>query len=77
MTDEVWKRNEIDSPCIKICVIHHNEKICIGCFRTILEITNWSNYSSQQRKIILSNLKMRSERLALKRRGGRKKRLKI
>ncbi len=35
---EIWQRNEIDSPCIKICVIHPDAKICVGCHRTGEEI---------------------------------------
>ena len=76
MIDEVWKRNEMDSPCVKICIIHNKEKICIGCYRTISEIANWSHYTHKKREIILSNLKMRSEKLLPKRRGGRKQHLK-
>ena len=25
--DDVWKRDEIESPCIKICVIHPAERL--------------------------------------------------
>ena len=38
-TDEIWRRDEVDSPCIKICTIHPVERLCIGCHRTIEEIT--------------------------------------
>ena len=76
MTNQVWKRNEIESPCIKVCVIHPVEKICIGCFRTVKEISNWSNYSSRTRTAISQNLQNRAIRLTPKRRGGRNGRLK-
>ena len=42
MTDEIWKRNEIESPCIKICVIHPESRLCTGCLRSIDEIGAWS-----------------------------------
>ena len=35
MNDDVWKRGEVESPCIKLCVVHPEERLCIGCFRTI------------------------------------------
>ena len=38
MTDGVWKRDEIESPCVKICVLHPEARICLGCLRTADEI---------------------------------------
>lgn len=35
MSDEVWRRAEIESPCVKICVIHPESRLCTGCLRTI------------------------------------------
>ena len=31
MIDDIWARDEIESPCIKICVIHPQERLCVGC----------------------------------------------
>ncbi len=70
MIDEIWKRDEIDSPCIKLCILHSKEKICLGCYRTADEIKNWSKYSNEQRTVIKSQLKIRGGTLT-KRRGGR------
>ncbi len=66
----VWKRNEIDSPCINICSIHREERICVGCFRTMDEIGAWSRLSPQDRADIMKDLPNRAPRLR-KRRGGR------
>ena len=71
----VWKRNEIDSPCIQICVIHPKERICTGCFRTIDEIGAWSKFSDEERQEIMAELPNRAPQLK-KRRGGRAARLK-
>jgi uncharacterized protein len=38
MSDEIWMRAEIESPCVKVCVIHPEARICAGCYRTIEEI---------------------------------------
>ena len=76
MSDDVWKRGEIESPCVKIRVIHSEHKICLGCFRTVKEITKWSHFSIQKRKEIMQTLHERSKVLAPKRRGGRYKSLK-
>ncbi|NQY60626.1 DUF1289 domain-containing protein [Cognatishimia sp.] len=71
----VWKRNEIDSPCIQICVIHPTERICTGCYRSIDEIGAWSKFSDDERAEIMAELPDRAPRLK-KRRGGRAARLK-
>ena len=74
MTEYNWKRNEIDSPCVNICIVHPHANICAGCFRTIDEISGWSNMSPAQRKEIIKELPNRSSKLQV-RRGGRAKRL--
>ncbi len=75
MTDEVWTRNEPDSPCVKVCVMHTTARICIGCFRTIDEISAWSRLSSDERRTIKAELDSRADLLP-KSRQGRAKRLK-
>ena len=68
--DDIWKRDEIDSPCIKLCSIHPGERICIGCYRSIEEIGSWSQLSPEQRREIMADLLDRAPRVQ-KRRGGR------
>ena len=74
MTEYIWKRNEIESPCVNICIVHPRANICAGCFRTIDEISGWSNMTAEQRKEIINDLPNRSSKLKV-RRGGRAKRL--
>ncbi|WP_133486412.1 DUF1289 domain-containing protein [Aliiroseovarius marinus] len=74
MTDDVWKRNEIASPCVKICVVHPEARICTGCYRTIEEIGGWSRMTDDQRARIMGELDARKSSLT-KRRGGRRARL--
>lgn len=75
MKDDLWKRDEIQSPCINICVIHPAARICTGCLRSIDEITAWSKISNDERADIMSALPERKA-LLVKRRGGRQARLK-
>lgn len=75
MSDDIWKRAEIASPCINVCVVHPEEGICTGCLRTIDEIARWSAMSASQRAEIMAELPTRAPRLR-KRRGGRAARLK-
>jgi len=71
--DAVWKRDEVESPCIRVCVVHPEEKICIGCLRTIDEITRWSRMTPDERRAVVDALPGRGGQLR-KRRGGRKAR---
>lgn len=75
MTDEIWNRDEIESPCVKICVIHPEARICIGCHRSGDEIARWSRLSPEDRRTIMADLPSRAPRLR-QRRGGRSARLK-
>ncbi len=72
--DDVWKRAEIESPCVKLCVIHPDERICVGCLRSIDEISGWSRLTPAERSTIMADLPTRAPRLS-KRRGGRMARL--
>lgn len=74
MKDEIWMREEVQSPCVKLCVIHPEERLCVGCMRTIEEISGWSRLSPAARAEIIDDLPARAPRLA-KRRGGRMGRL--
>ena len=49
----------VRSPCAKICAIDHNVGFCIGCKRTIEEITSWTNLSDVKKKKILLKLQDR------------------
>jgi uncharacterized protein len=69
-TDHIWKRAEIDSPCIKICVIQPETRLCTGCLRTIDEISAWSRMTPEARAQVMAELTARKG-LVAKRRGGR------
>jgi uncharacterized protein len=71
---EIWNRAEIDSPCVKICVIHPQARICIGCYRTGDEIAAWSRLSPEARASVMQDLPARAPLLA-QRRGGRTARI--
>ena len=71
---DIWKRDKIESPCIKICVIHPDARLCTGCLRSIDEITMWSKLSPDARRMVMAELPERQGLLS-KRRGGRAARL--
>lgn len=76
MSDPVWRRDEIESPCINVCVLHPQAKLCMGCFRSADEITQWSRMTPQVRRDIMDTLPEREKDIPKKRLGGRKARLK-
>ena len=73
-TPPIWTRDEIESPCVKICVIHPEARLCTGCLRSIDEIGVWSRMSPEERRSIMAELPARAGQLT-KRRGGRAARL--
>ncbi|MBR9767224.1 MAG: DUF1289 domain-containing protein [Paracoccaceae bacterium] len=75
MNTPLWKRDEIESPCVQICVVHPETRICTGCYRTIDEITDWSRMTPEARRNIMDDLPARADQLKV-RRGGRAARLK-
>lgn len=50
---------KITSPCINICQIDASNGLCLGCFRTIEEITVWSRADDAQRANILATVTQR------------------
>ena len=47
------------SPCINICEIDLKTNICMGCGRTMKEISNWINMSDLEKEKLLFDLKNR------------------
>jgi len=64
----------IESPCVRICVVHPDARICTGCYRSIDEITHWSRLSPEARRAVMEDLPGRADLLKV-RRGGRNARL--
>lgn len=48
-------RHTVKSPCNKICTLDSNN-ICIGCGRTIEEITSWGTLTNKQAQQIINRL---------------------
>lgn len=73
---EVWNRDEIESPCVNICVVQPKTRLCTGCGRSIDEIRDWSRFTPEVRSEIMSELPQRMVDMKPSRRGGRAARLK-
>ena len=68
--DDIWQRDEIESPCIKVCLIHPETRLCTGCARSIDEIGAWSRLTPEARRAIMADLPNRTT-APKTRRGGR------
>ena len=75
MSVPVWTRDEIESPCVQMCVVHPETRLCTGCARSIDEITQWSRMTPEARSAIIAELPLRDAGPKT-RRGGRAARLK-
>jgi predicted Fe-S protein YdhL (DUF1289 family) len=71
MTDEIWRRDEIESPCVKVCVVDPRTGLCLGCHRTVEEIAGWSAMTPEARRVVMVELPERAKRTKPVRRGGR------
>ena len=50
------------SPCVSSCCLNE-EDICLGCFRSLTEITGWSQASDAGKQDIIVNTKIRREKI--------------
>ena len=48
------KNNTIKNPCIHVCTLD-DEKICIGCHRSVEEIRGWFTMTDEQKLQVLAN----------------------
>ena len=52
--------DEPQSPCISVCVLDDKD-ICVGCFRSGAEITDWFMESAEGKREILQRARERLE----------------
>ncbi|MDX1635948.1 MAG: DUF1289 domain-containing protein [Marinobacter sp.] len=57
-------RDKVRSPCVSVCALDENDE-CIGCQRTVDEITRWSQMSNDERLEVLKKVAEREQRVAL------------
>ena len=68
---------DIETPCVKVCVVDPDSGYCIGCGRTRTEIASWLDIDAGERRAVMDTLPQRLADLTLRRRrkGGRRARL--
>ena len=53
-------RQEPASPCISVCALDEND-VCMGCYRTANEITEWFMASAEEKRRILRSAEERRD----------------
>jgi predicted Fe-S protein YdhL (DUF1289 family) len=48
-----------DSPCIEYCIYNYEEDFCEGCGRNLLEISDWSGLSKDEKALVMETSKKR------------------
>lgn len=48
-----------ESPCVHVCTIDRGSGLCIGCGRTIDEISRWAAMRAAERRAIMDGLPAR------------------
>jgi predicted Fe-S protein YdhL (DUF1289 family) len=61
VTDQVDR--PVASPCVSICALDENN-VCLGCYRTAHEITEWSVMSNTEKQAVMRSVGER-ERAAM------------
>jgi predicted Fe-S protein YdhL (DUF1289 family) len=51
-SDQPVHEKPVRSPCVSICALDEAD-ICVGCQRTVTEITDWSRMSNDERRAVL------------------------
>jgi uncharacterized protein len=46
----------IATPCVKICTLDARAGLCLGCGRTVNEITRWSRMNASERASVMAEL---------------------
>ena len=52
------------SPCVKICMMDPEDRYCLGCQRTLQEITRWTHMTDAERDAVMAQLPARRSELA-------------
>ena len=51
----------VSSPCISVCRIHEGSGLCLGCFRTLREIAQWSRMDDPAKRLAWTRIAQRIE----------------
>jgi len=53
------KKSPIESPCISVC--RYENDVCVGCGRTVDDITNWYDMTDDEKQAVLNRIEKDSK----------------
>lgn len=53
----------IATPCIKVCIVDAESSLCLGCYRTLMEIAGWARLPEDERTRLMTELPERRARI--------------
>lgn len=56
----MMESQSLPSPCVRNCCLDEND-ICLGCFRSLKEICDWSQVDASSQQQILDNAERRRQ----------------
>ncbi len=56
------QQKPLKSPCVSVCVLNRDD-ICIGCYRSGGEISDWGAMDNQRRREVLQRAAAREKRV--------------
>ena len=59
MTTQADTRQDVESPCVRDCVVDQGHGFCLGCWRTLREISDWHRYDPAQKHAVLAQIQAR------------------
>lgn len=62
MTDNKPEEDMIPSPCVRLCCLNMQD-ICLGCYRSLEEITGWNRADNDTRRRYLLNCAERKKEI--------------
>jgi predicted Fe-S protein YdhL (DUF1289 family) len=49
----------IETPCTRVCTLDPASGLCLGCGRSLAEITRWTQMSDDERRRLITELDQR------------------
>lgn len=59
-------QDDENSPCVHVCLMDYAQGLCIGCLRTLDEITCWVTYSPERKQAVHAEIAARRTALNVK-----------
>ena len=61
--EQAREQGKVVSPCISVCQLDPGTGLCLGCLRSLDEISSWSRISQDEQRHVLAAVVLRREAL--------------